>query len=107
MKLTILVTRSAEDDLAEIFDYVEQHDSPERADALLNGIEQVIGSLKTMPDRGHYPPELLRIGIREYRELHFKPYRVIYELRGTDVIIHCVLDGRRDLQTLLHQRLVR
>lgn len=107
MKHAILLTRSAEDDLAEIFDYVEQHDSAERADALLDGIEQAIGSLKTLPERGHYPPELLRIGIREYRELHHKPYRIIYELHGREVIVHCVLDGRRDLQTLLHQRLVR
>lgn len=107
MKHAILLTRSAEDDLAEIFDYVEQHDSPERADALLDGIEQVIGSLKNLPERGHYLPELLRIGMREYRELHYKPYRIIYELRGADLIVHCVLDGRRDMQSLLHQRLVR
>jgi len=107
MKPAILLTGSAEDDLAEIFDYVEQHDSPERADALLDGIEQVIISLKTLPERGHHPPQLLRIGIRNYRELHYKPYRIIYEISTEQVIVHCVLDGRRDMQTLLHQRLVR
>lgn len=107
MKCQIVITESAEGDVSEIHSYVEVHDSPECADALLDGIEGVITSLATLSERGHYPPELLRIGIREYRELHFKPYRVIYELRGNDVIIHCVLDGRRDLQTLLYQRLVR
>jgi len=107
MKPAILLTASAEDDLAEIFAYVELHDSPERADSLLDGIEQVIVSLKTLPERGHYPPELLRIVIRNYRELHCKPYRIICEINTEQLIVHCVLDGRLDMQTLLHQRLVR
>lgn len=107
MKHQVLLTASAEGDLAEIYHYVELYDSPQRADLLLDAIEQVIVSLETLPERGHYPPELLRIGIREYRELHHKPYRIIYETDNHQVIIHCVLDGRRDMQTLLHQRLVR
>ena len=36
-----------------------------------------------------------------------KPYRVICEVIGRDVYIHCVLDGRRDMQSLLERRLVR
>lgn len=107
MKRRIVITESAVADIGEIHSYVELHDSPERADALLDGIEQVINSLGNLPERGHYPPELLRIGIREYRELRYKPYRIIYELHARELIVHCVLDGRRDLQTLLHQRLVR
>lgn len=107
MKCRIVITESAEADISEIHRYVESHDSPERADALLDGIEGVIASLAALPECGHYPPELLRIGIRDYRELHHKPYRIIYELHGREVIVHCVLDGRRDLQTLLHQRLLR
>lgn len=107
MKCRTVITESAQVDIGEIHSYVELHDSPERADALLDGIEGVIASLAALPERGHYPPELLRIGIRDYRELHYKPYRIIYELHGRELIVHCVLDGRRDLQTLLHQRLVR
>ena len=60
-----------------------------------------------MPERGHIPPELERIGVFGFREIHFKPYRIVYEIERKGVFIHCVLDGRRDLQELLESRLLR
>lgn len=53
------------------------------------------------------PPELDRIGVTTYREVHFQPYRIIYEFSGPEVFIHGVLDGRRDMQSLLQRRLLR
>lgn len=106
MKSIITLTAIAESDILDIQSYVEQFDSPERADALVEGITKAILSLENMPDRGHYPPELAKIGIHEFQEIHFKPYRIIYSNFGNEVIIHCVLDGRRDMQTLLQQRLL-
>jgi toxin ParE1/3/4 len=60
-----------------------------------------------MPQRGHCTPELVKIGIRDFRELHFKPYRIIYSIHGQEVIVKSVLDGRRDMQTLLQQCMLR
>ena len=74
---------------------------------LVDGVEQAIASLTEMPQRGHIPPELDKTGNREFREIHFKPFQIIYSIRENEVIIHCVLDGRRDMQTLLQQRLLR
>jgi toxin ParE1/3/4 len=107
MKYRIELIAAAKSDLREIFCYVEQHDSPERADQLVDGIEQAIIALAVMPERGHYPPELEAIRIREFREIHFKPYRIVYAIHENKVVVHCVLDGRRDMQTLLQQRLLR
>jgi len=97
----------AEKDIDEIYIYVKRHDSVEKAEKLSRNIEQVILSLHTSPLRGHYPPELERIGVLEYREVFFKPYRIIYEVAGESVFIHCVLDGRRDLKDILQRRLLR
>lgn len=107
MKFRIVVIAAAKFDLREIFRYVELNDSFERADMLVDGVERAIAALTEMPQRGHYPPELDRIGNRDFREIHFKPYRIIYSIQENEVIIHCVLDGRRDMQTLLQQRLLR
>ena len=107
MKHCVSLAETAEIDIYEIHLYVEMHDSLERADTLLDGIWQTIPSLAIMPDRGHCPPELERIGIREFREIHFKPYRIVYSILENDVVVHCILDGRRDMQTLLHHRLLR
>ena len=60
-----------------------------------------------MPGRGHVPPELERIGVRGYLEIHFKPYRIFYQIAGRKVFVHCVLDGRRALQEVLERRLLR
>jgi hypothetical protein len=38
---------------------------------------------------------------------HLKVYRIIYQIVGLDVFVHAVLDGRRDIQELLYQRLIR
>jgi len=35
-----------------------------------------------LPERGVYPKELLDLGIRDYREVFFKPCRIIYRLQG-------------------------
>ena len=107
MKFRIVVIAAAKSDLREIFNYVEQNDSLESADKLVEGVEQAIVALTEKPQRGHFPPELDRIGNRDFREVHFKPYRIIYSVRENEVIVHCVLDGRRDMQTLLQQRLLR
>lgn len=46
------------------------------------------------------------LGIREYREVFFKPYRIIYRVIGTNVYVLLIADGRRDMRTLLQRRLV-
>lgn len=107
MKRRVTVVEAAERDLYELHHYVESNDSPERADALLDRLQQAVERLAEMPERGHFPPELERIGIREYREIHFKPYRIVYAIHGDTVIVHCILDGRRDMQSLLEDRLLR
>jgi len=107
MKYTVFTTESADLDLLDIHLYFELNDSPERADSILGGIENKISGLSNMPEKGHHPPELARIGVHNFREIHYKPYRIIYSIEGSSVIVNCVLDGRRDMQTLLQQRLVR
>jgi toxin ParE1/3/4 len=46
------------------------------------------------------------LGIREYREVFFKPYRIIYRVVEKNVYIFLIADGRRDMQTLLQRRLL-
>ena len=107
MSFEVLLTDDAARDLEEICDYIDCHDSPARADYVLERIEEAFRGLSEHPRRGSYPRELLDIGIREYREVFFKPYRIIY--RVTEDIVHVLViaDGRRDMQTLLQRRLLQ
>lgn len=106
-RFDVFLLEAAEKDIADICLYVSRNDSREKAARLYHNIEQTIASLGTSPKRGHCPPELERLGILEYREVFFKPYRIIYQVDGASVFVHCVLDGRRDLQDILQQRLLR
>ncbi|MBU6273096.1 MAG: type II toxin-antitoxin system RelE/ParE family toxin [Betaproteobacteria bacterium] len=102
----VLLTRGAEHDLESLFDHVAAQDGTGAAHRLVDQITQVIESLAQFPDRGAHPPELLGLGIREFRQTGFKPYRVIYRVQNDQVVIHLIIDGRRDLQSLLARRLL-
>jgi len=107
MKYRIVVLSEAEKDILDIYQYIRIHDSADNADYVFEKIEETCLNLEEFPERGHIPPELDRIGVTTYREIHFKPYRIIYEIDRKMVFSHCVLDGRRDLQQLLERRLLR
>lgn len=106
MSLDVLLTRDAAGDLEELYDYIAEHDAPSKADYVLDRIQKLIDTLATFPERGSYPKELLALGIREYRQTFFKPYRVIYRIIGQHVYVYLIADGRRDMQALLERRLL-
>jgi toxin ParE1/3/4 len=105
--LKVLLSDDAERDIEGIYRYVAEHDAVETADRLLVGLEQTCDALSEFPQRGDVPKELRTLGITEYRQVHLGPYRVIYRVMGRRVVVHCVLDGRRDMQVLLQRRLLR
>ena len=107
MPFLVQLTNDAARDLEEICDYIDRHDAPNRADHVLEQIEKAFHSLSEHPHRGNTPKELLDIGLREYREIFFKPYRIIYRVMGDNVYVLVIADGRRDMQALLQRRLLQ
>ena len=102
----VRLTDDAAGDLEDLYSYVVGHDSLEAADNLLQRLEGVVAKLSSSPQRGVYPPELAELGIREFREVFFKPYRIIYRILGRTVFVYLIVDGRRDMRTLLARRLL-
>jgi toxin ParE1/3/4 len=101
-----MLTHDAAHDLEELYDYIARHDNPQKADYVLGQMEKAFLSLTESPERGVYPRELLEIGVREYREIFFKPYRIIYRIIKNTVYVLLIVDGRRDLQPILQRRLL-
>lgn len=106
MSFSVFLTDDAVQDLEDIVDYIAQHDLPDRADNVLDQIEKVVDSLVENPNRGAYPQELIGLGIKDYREVFFKPYRILYRVTDENVYIMLIADGRRDMQSLLQRRLL-
>ena len=105
-KFKVLLTGGAEQDLEAIYDYICAFDCVANANHVLDKLMLVVEKLSSLPERGSFPNELAVLGIKEYRETFFKPYRVIYRVAGKQVIIYLIADGRRDMQALLARRLL-
>ncbi len=105
-KFDALITEGAEQDLEAIHDYISEFDCAANANCVLDELMGLVDSLSKFPKRGSYPKELLALGIKEYRQTFLKPYRVIYRVTGSQVIIYLIADGRRDMQTVLARRLL-
>ncbi|MDD3619460.1 MAG: type II toxin-antitoxin system RelE/ParE family toxin [Desulfobulbaceae bacterium] len=106
MPCTVLLTEDAAEDLQELYTFIARHDSPGKADHVLEQIEKRFVSLSELPERGVCPKELQSLGIRDYREIFFKPYRIIYRVYAENIYIYLIVDGRRDMQTFLQRRLL-
>ncbi|MCP3688588.1 MAG: type II toxin-antitoxin system RelE/ParE family toxin [Gammaproteobacteria bacterium] len=106
-RYNVRLTSEVESDLVDLFEYIARKDSIDNANYVLEKLDTLILSLDQQPERGHYPPELDKRGVKDYREVHFKTYRVIYEIIGNHVVILGCFDGRRDMESLLERRLLR
>lgn len=106
MPFTVLLTNDAARDLEELYEYISLHDAPEKANYVLDKIESTFTRLPESPESGTYPKELLTLGIRDYHEIFFKPYRIIYRVVSKNVYIFLIVDGRRDMQSFLQRRLL-
>lgn len=107
MKYKVNLSFSAEEDLFEIYQYLFFNDSAEKAEELHSKLYEKCIALQEYHHRGHIPSELSLIGIDDFLEITYKPYRIIYQIIEKVIFIHCILDGHRDMQKILHERLIR
>ena len=107
MPFAVRLTNDAVRDLEDVCDYVARVDGRSRAQYVLTRIEEAVAALSEFPERGSFPDELLEFGIRRYREVFFKPYRIVYRVEEDSVFVLLIADGRRDMRTLLLRRLLR
>jgi len=105
-RYAVLLTQGAEQDLESIHDYIAEFDCVANANHVLGQLIEVAEGLAEFPERGSYPKELVALGIKEYRQTAFKPYRVIYRVAGNQAVIYLIVDGRRDMQSVLARRLL-
>jgi toxin ParE1/3/4 len=102
----IEITDHAFTGLGDIYSYIARNDSIESADYVVDSIEKQINALLGYPLRGAQVKELVTIGNKDYKEVFFKPYRIIYKVKDNTVFVVIVADGQRDFKALLERRLL-
>ena len=102
----VIWAHAAAHDLAEIVEYIAA-DSAVNARNVLRKLEERAARLEVSPERGRVVPELAGLGIRTFRELVARPYRLMYRVEDNNVFVLAIFDGRRDIEEVLLERLVR
>jgi len=94
-------------DLDDIANFIAEEDGVDIALEIVCRLERKAEKLSSMPNRGVIVPELLDIGVLQYRQLTEKPWRILYRILGNTVHVVAVVDSRRDLAVFLMERLLR
>ena len=102
----IIISEFAEADLDEIAAYHYSR-SPNYVERIISEFEENVLSLQKHPKTGRTVPELERQGITKYRELIQEYYRIVYEISGNKVIVHTIIDGRRNFEETIILKLSR
>jgi len=106
-KFEVFIAENAEKDLDAIYDFIALADGAEQAAHIQDKLIDEILTLEKLPARGKCPPEMLNLGITDYREIQCPPWRIFYYINQGRVDVVAVLDGRRDVSVLLQQRLLQ
>jgi toxin ParE1/3/4 len=104
-RYTVRWAAVARDDLERIVSYVAIN-SLANALSVADRIEALAESLQTLPQRGRAVPELARHGIRGWLQVSEAPWRLIYRVDKNRVEVVALLDGRRNLEDVLFERLM-
>jgi toxin ParE1/3/4 len=96
-------TQTARQDVKRIIEYIAV-DSAIQAKRVYLAIKQKADNLRQMPLQGRIVPELRYYSILSYRELTSPPWRIIYKIEETKVLVLAVIDGRRNVEDILLDR---
>ena len=107
MSVSVVFLRSAELDLKELKSYIVKNFGKETWKASYSKIQEAVGTMQTFPLRGKIPEELGRLNLTQYRQVISGMNRIIYEIRQETLYVHIVCDTRKDMKSLLTQRLLR
>ena len=105
--MQVIITHEAEQDLFELYVWLLNTESQERADRLLGELRDCCMSLSGFSARGRKVPEMVRLGESGILETISSPWRIVYEILGGAVYVYAVVDSRRDMQAFLEHRILR
>ena len=106
MSFALEFTTGARQDLLRIFRYIKAAGRPEAAKQLYEHLLKACESLSENPERGHTPSELEGLSEMLCRQIVSKNFRIVYQIVGKVVIIHGIIDGRRDIRETMRQRVL-
>lgn len=97
VRFEVLLIKGVEWDLEVIYDYIFEFDCVVNVDYVFDQLMYVVESLLSFFECGSFLKELVSFGIKEYCQMFFKFYCVIYCVVGQQVLIYVIVDGCCDM----------
>jgi len=104
-KFRIKWTAPAREDVSEIINYIDNTNS-NYAEKVLCMIDKNVSKLDMNPERHRIVHELEKYGYFIYREIIIEYWRVIYRIENDIVYIMLVIDGRRNIEHILLNKIL-
>jgi addiction module RelE/StbE family toxin len=105
-KFRVVIPPSVKKDLRDIVEYYYEINQQYSRRAFSKIVER-ISELEEFPEKGRIVPELRDHNIVSYKELIEEPYRIIYKILSEEVLVVSVIDGRRNVEEILINKLQR
>lgn len=102
----ILWSADAEDSFNDILEYIIQTTGRESAENIYQRVVTAVERLAAAPLTGKIVLDLKDIGIDDIREIREGPWRIFYRVKDDGVFILTVIDGRRNIQELLINKVI-
>jgi toxin ParE1/3/4 len=107
MSLSVVLLKSAEQDIKALKTYVVKSFGKTVWQASYQKLKDSTIIIKTFPYSGNIPEELEKLHLTQYRQVISGMNRIIYEVRQEVIYIHIICDTRKDMNSLVTQRLLR
>jgi toxin ParE1/3/4 len=95
---------SAKNELFEIVEFIAS-ENQNTAKNVYKNIKKKAASLSSFPYKGRVVPEFHQYNISLYREIIESPWRIIYRIHDKNVVIMSILDGRRDVEDIIFEKI--
>lgn len=103
-KYRVQWTSTAEKDLLQFIASIVS-DSQKKALQIFKKMRRIVQTLSDFPERCRVVPELQDQGVQIYLECIVSPWRIIFRVADEVVYVLAVIDGRRNLEDILLERL--
>ncbi len=107
MMYAVHVLLGARDDYREIRQYVQHKFGRQVWRETDLKYKELLHAIGEFPLAGTVPDEAVRLGLHGLRQRLLGQTRVIYDIAQQQIFVHLFVSGRRDLMTMLAERMLR
>lgn len=107
MTYQVEILEGAEQDMKELRAYILRKFGRESWKDSYAKLKTSVLNLEKFPYSGSTPEEMEELNLSQYQQVISGQNRIIYEVRQKTVYVHIIADTRKDMKTLLTNRLLR